>query len=118
MYENGIVVVYDALNLLADTPTWGGHDVVTLPGWAAGDPQMAVALYLHGHRSYADAVRVVDWSPIEDVPWADDDDDFEPVVESDLFPGIVDEESIEAPECKPNCACVLCHSDGVGAWTR
>lgn len=77
MYENGIDVVYD---VPADDehPLAGRseHRKVTLPGWCAGDPQMAVALHFYGHRSWAEYVNVVDWQPhVDDAeygPWNPD----------------------------------------------
>lgn len=62
MYEDGITVTY-RLSLTNDGPTWWSDPrTLDLPGWAAGDPQMVVALYLFGDRSYADDVKVVGWT--------------------------------------------------------
>lgn len=64
MYENGIDVTYQ---LRDPDNTWGlaWKEPVTLhlPGWCAGDSQMAVTLYLHGHRDYVEDVHVIDWQP-------------------------------------------------------
>lgn len=66
MYEDGIEVVYE-LRLRGDGVVceagWSEHRRVSLPGWCAGDPSMAVALYLHGHRDAVEDVRVTDWQP-------------------------------------------------------
>jgi hypothetical protein len=69
MYENGIDVTYQLVDDEEDSSTFGqfvGPELTLhLPVWAAGDPQMAVTLYLFLHRSYADLVRIVDWQPGE-----------------------------------------------------
>lgn len=69
MYENGIDVLYQLHVPDAEgvEGRWGDHQrVMGLPGWCAGDPQMAVALYLFGNRDDVNDVNVVDWQPHED----------------------------------------------------
>lgn len=61
MYERGIEVVYELRD--PDTGAWGHRTVTRLPGWCAGDVDMALALYYLGTRDRVDDVRVVDWSP-------------------------------------------------------
>jgi hypothetical protein len=70
MYENGIDVTYQLVDDEEDSSTFGqfvGSEqrIYGLPGWAAGDPQMALALYLFGHRTMVDLVRIVDWAVTE-----------------------------------------------------
>jgi hypothetical protein len=70
MYENGIDVTYQLVDDEEDSSTFGQFTgpeqrIYGLPGWAAGDPQMALALYLFGHRTMVDLVRIVDWQPSE-----------------------------------------------------
>jgi hypothetical protein len=63
MYEDGITVTY---RLMGDNSTgrWelGPAQQIHLPGWAAGDPQMATTLYLCGDRSYVDDVHLISWN--------------------------------------------------------
>lgn len=74
MYEHGIAVLYELRD--PDTGAWGHHGRVTMPGWCAGDPAMAVALHFHGQRDAVELVRVVDWQPLDpDDPGAIDADD-------------------------------------------
>jgi hypothetical protein len=63
MYEDGIDVVYE---LRRDRDVFGPHGRLHMPGWCAGDPQMAVALHFFGSRDAADDVRITDWTPTED----------------------------------------------------
>lgn len=76
MYEDGIDVTYRTLDDDEETRSgWSELSTVHLPGWAAGDPQMAVALYLFGHRNDVDLVEVEDWQPTRD--WEREDADAE-----------------------------------------
>lgn len=67
MYENGITVTY---RLHREDPPYGLTDPeqVYLPGWAAGDTQMAVTLYLFGSRGDSYRVDVVDWTEVDPEP--------------------------------------------------
>lgn len=60
MYEDGIRVLYR----VEDERGSGATTHVDLPGWCAGDPGMALALYLFGTRDAEDAVHVQDWMPL------------------------------------------------------
>lgn len=65
MYEaDGIDVVFELARSVDVGGGWGPHGRVRLPGWAAGDPQMALALMYFGQRDAVDEVRVVDWAPV------------------------------------------------------
>lgn len=61
MYEHGINVEYETRGHNSDP--FGPRQRVALPGWCAGDVQGALALYLHGHSTLVDYVRVIDWQP-------------------------------------------------------
>lgn len=65
MYENGITVEY---RTTTGENGWSGRRYVWLPGWCAGDPDMAVALHLYGNRDYVSDVEVTDWHAVEDAP--------------------------------------------------
>jgi hypothetical protein len=65
MYENGIDVVYELHHYRrqGQPRVWSEHRKLTLPGWCAGDVQMAVALHAYGQRDSVEDVRIVDWQP-------------------------------------------------------
>lgn len=62
MYEDGITVEY---RTTVGENGWSGRRYVWLPGWCAGDPDMALALYLYGNRDYVTDVDVTDWQPAD-----------------------------------------------------
>lgn len=67
MYEDGIRVTYQLYGR-EESPYMGERGVgevahVDLPGWCAGEPRLAVALYLFGSRDHEDDVRLIDWQP-------------------------------------------------------
>jgi hypothetical protein len=66
MYEHGIRVLY-RLRRPGDGVVceggWSETRHVDLPGWCAGEPRLAVSLYLFGTRDQEDAVDLVDWAP-------------------------------------------------------
>jgi uncharacterized membrane protein YsdA (DUF1294 family) len=66
MYENGVNVTYLLMNDDESDDLRGNwmlpERTVHLPGWCAGDPQVAVALYLFGHHTYMDLVRIMEVS--------------------------------------------------------
>lgn len=76
MYEHGIRVTYTLTRPGDGVVTMGGETeprTLDLPGWCAGEPRLAVALYLHGTRDAERDVRLIDWQPL-DAP-ADDADE-------------------------------------------
>lgn len=66
MYENGITVVYRVRS--DPDEDWGQTHVLELPGWAAGDPQMAVTLHAFGHRDSINQVEIQNWEEIDPAP--------------------------------------------------
>jgi hypothetical protein len=62
MYEDGIDVVYEVSPDDDERAPWTRHRV-TLPGWCAGEPDAALALYLFGRVDCRSWVHVVDWQP-------------------------------------------------------
>lgn len=67
MHENAISVTY---LIKPDDPQsgWSSPNTVQLPGWCAGDPQMALALYLSGTRDAVADIKVVNWSRVDPDP--------------------------------------------------